>query len=420
MQRQVLELLSRRDRRGTEELTRSPFFAYQPSQDGGFSKLFQLAVPVPANDDVTTASFAEPEALTHDGTVSSFTPTSTSSLLLAINSLKGPNELFVLSLKKGKTTEQVVEGSPPATSLGRVASFTSDFAQEKQLSDFESFYFAGAEGVQVHGFILFPPGARSKFGEHGNAHKGKKYPMAFLVHGGPQGAWTDSWSTRWNPQTYAAAGFITVAINPTGSTGYGQEFCDRIKGQWGGYPYQDLLAGLEFVKEAYPEIDASRTCMLGASYGGYMAAWMQGHNDQLGFKAFVCHDGVFSTPNVWYNTEELYFPAREFGGTPWEVPEAYAKWNPQNFVHHWRTPMLVVSGGKDFRLPEVEGLAMFNSLQRLGVPSKYVYFESENHWVLKPHNSNRWHKEVLEFITEWTAEDDELQPTGSGYNVANK
>jgi dipeptidyl aminopeptidase/acylaminoacyl peptidase len=235
--------------------------------------------------------------------------------------------------------------------------------------------------------------------------EGKKYPLAFLIHGGPQGAWGDSFSFRWNPEIFAGAGFAVVAINPHGSTGYGQAFTDSIKLNWGSLPYEDLDRGLTHVLKTYTYIDDRRVAGLGASYGGYMVNWINGHSKR--FRALVNHDGVFSTLNVFYTTEELYFPEHEFGG-PAYVPRAlriYERWSPSNFVRNWRTPTLVIHGGRDFRLVDGEGLSTFTALQRQGVPSRLVYFPEENHWVLQPANSLRWHREVLDWITEWTSEE---------------
>ncbi|KAM0786506.1 hypothetical protein ACM66B_001964 [Microbotryomycetes sp. NB124-2] len=429
----IYEIDSGRRWGATEKWDRSPSHLdwcpcneklFLTAEDGGFVKLFQLAVPVPKDDNAAFAASVEPEALTHTRSVSSASPVSPSTLLLTQHSLTSPNRLSLLHLSKRSTQQASSDKPPHDVQQVPLATLTKHLAAEKELDRGESFWFAGAEGIQVHGFILFPPGAGDA-----SLRKGKKYPLAFLVHGGPQGAWTDSWSTRWNPNIYAAAGFITVTINPTGSTGYGQEFCDRIKNQWGGYPFQDLVAGLQFVQQAYPEIDSGRMACLGASYGGFMANWIQGHNDVCGFQTIVNHDGVFSTSGTWFSTEELYFPEREFGGTPWEVPENYSRWNPQNHIHKWKTPMLIIHGGKDFRLIEGEGIGVFNALQRLGIPSRLLYFENENHWVLKPQNSIRWHEEVLKWIEDWTSADSsagvsatsvDKPATKSGYQVAYK
>lgn len=224
--------------------------------------------------------------------------------------------------------------------------------------------------------------------------------LAFLIHGGPQGAWNENWSTRWNPAVYASAGYFVVAVNPTGSTGYGQEFCDRIQNHWGDRPYQDLLAGYQAALDKYPHIDANRTAALGASYGGFMINWINGHNT-FGFKALVYHDGMLSTTDTAYSTEELWFPMREFGGMPSEVRDNYERWNPMNHVQNWKTPQLVVQGGLDFRLAESMGIATFTALQYQNISSRFLYFPDENHWVLKAHNSRRWHKEVLGWIDRY-------------------
>lgn len=217
----------------------------------------------------------------------------------------------------------------------------------------------------------------------------KRAPLAFLIHGGPQGAWTDSWSTRWNPALFASQGYFVIALNPTGSTGYGQDFVDAIQYQWGGKPYQDLIAGYHSVLAHYNDyIDPSRTAALGASYGGYMVNWLQGHNP--GFSTFVCHDGIFDTTTSFYTTEEVYFPNHEFGD-PVTDRQVYEKWNPMNHVNEWSTPQLVIHSGKDYRLVASQGIAAFTALQVRGVPSRLLYFPDENHWVLKPSNSVKWH-----------------------------
>ncbi|KAI8576488.1 hypothetical protein K450DRAFT_274726 [Umbelopsis ramanniana AG] len=268
----------------------------------------------------------------------------------------------------------------------------------------EEFWFNGSLNAKVHGWIIKPTDFDSS----------KKYPVAFLIHGGPQGSWGSSWSTRWNPQIYAAAGYVTVAINPHGSTGYGQEFCDAIRNNWGSYPYYDLDKGLTYVIENFDFVDADNVFGLGASYGGYMINWINGHSKR--FKALVNHDGMFSTINSFYTTDELYFPEREFGGVPFNPFHrlSYERWSPSNYVANWKTPTLVIHGARDYRLVDGEGLATFTALQRQGVPSKLVYFPDENHWVLKPANSLKWHKEVLDWLARWKnspspiAEDDNL------------
>ncbi|KAJ2955499.1 hypothetical protein NQZ79_g8514 [Umbelopsis isabellina] len=256
----------------------------------------------------------------------------------------------------------------------------------------EEFWFTGSLDHQVHGWIIKPA----------NFDPSRKYPVAFLIHGGPQGSWGSSWSTRWNPQIYSAAGYVTVAINPHGSTGYGQEFCDAIRKNWGSHPYYDLEKGLSYIIENFDFVDEKNIAGLGASYGGFMINWINGHSKR--FKVLVNHDGMFSTINSFYTTDELYFPEREFGGVPYHplTRLTYERWSPSNYVANWKTPTLVIHGARDYRLVDGEGLSTFTALQRQGVPSRLLYFPDENHWVLKPANSLRWHKEVLGWIGKWT------------------
>ncbi|KAK5120402.1 hypothetical protein LTR85_006341 [Meristemomyces frigidus] len=245
----------------------------------------------------------------------------------------------------------------------------------------------------------------------------KKYPVAYSIHGGPQGSWADSWSTRWNPAVFAEQGYIVIAPNPTGSTGYGQEFCDSIRDNWGGDPYQDIVNCFEWVGKNMPEADNDRAVALGASYGGYMMNWVQGHDLGRKFKALVCHDGIFSFAGGLLATEELYFPFHDLGGTPWYDPgfkEAdkassnfasstladWRKWDPSEHLTNWATPQLVIHSSKDYRLAISEGLAAFNVLQARGVDSQFLCFPDENHFVLKPENSLAWHKTVLNWINK--------------------
>jgi len=253
----------------------------------------------------------------------------------------------------------------------------------------EEFEFVGALGETVRGWILKPVGFK----------EGKKYPLAFLIHGGPQGAWDDSFSYRWNPQAYAGAGFGVVTINFHGSTGYGQQFTDSISGDWGGKPFEDLMKGLDHVLAHNKWIDEHRVAALGASYGGYMINWINGHTDR--FKCLVNHDGVFDSVSMYYSTEELWFEEWEHKGTPWLSPELYAKVSPSNYVANWKTPTLVIQGAKDYRITDAQGFSTFTALQRRGVPSKLLYFPDENHWVLKPHNSILWHDTVIGWLHEW-------------------
>ena len=254
----------------------------------------------------------------------------------------------------------------------------------------EPFWFTGSQQVKVQGFLVKPPDFDAK----------KKYPAKFLIHGGPQGAWGDSWSYRWNAELFAANGYVVIMVNPRGSTGYGQKFIDDINGDWGGRVYLDLMLGLDYAERKYPFIDKTRECALGASYGGYMANWLEGHTTR--FKCLVSHDGMFNSESAWGSTEELWFNEWEFRGTPWTNRALYEKWSPHMYANAFKTPMLVVHSQKDYRLDVSEGFQLFTTLQRMKVPSKMLYFPDEGHWVLKPQNSQLWWKTVNDWVDQWT------------------
>jgi dipeptidyl aminopeptidase/acylaminoacyl peptidase len=254
----------------------------------------------------------------------------------------------------------------------------------------EPFTFKGANDEEVQGFMVKPPGFDPN----------KKYPLKFLIHGGPQGAWGNSWTYRWNAELFAATeNYVVVMINFHGSTGYGQKFTDSISGDWGGKPYVDLMKGLDYVEKTFPFIDRNREAALGASYGGYMANWLLGHTDR--FKCIVSHDGTFNTESGYGTTEELWFVEWEFKGPPWKQRELYRKWSPHLFVDKFKTPTLVVHGQLDYRLDVSNGFDLFTTLQRLKVPSKMLYFPDEGHWVLKPQNSRLWYKTVNDWVDQW-------------------
>lgn len=298
-------------------------------------------------------------------------------LVFTQDSLVSPVELYVLPSDGGDPA--------PITHINdeRVASIA--FGEYKQFS------FAGANHDEVFGYFIYPV----------DRDPTRKYPLAFLIHGGPQGSFDDHWHYRWNPQIYAAHGYATVTIDFHGSTGYGQDFTDAINGDWGGAPFEDLMKGLDQVLRSHLWIDPERMAAAGASYGGYMINWVQGQTDR--FKALVCHDGNLDEYMAYFDTEELWFPEWEHGGTPWDNPEGYRKHSPVNHLKNWKTPELVVHGALDYRVVDTQGLATFNALQRLGVPSRLLYYPDENHWVLKPLNSIQWHEVVLEWMDRWTA-----------------
>jgi dipeptidyl aminopeptidase/acylaminoacyl peptidase len=273
--------------------------------------------------------------------------------------------------------------------------------QQLELPEMERYWFPGAGRRLVEGFMIKPPGFDAN----------KKYPVKFLMHGGPEGAWGDSWSYRWNPELFAADGYVVVMVNPRGSTGYGQAFTDGVNGDWGGKAYIDLMRGLDAAELRYPFIDKSRECALGASYGGYMADWILGHTDR--FKCIVSHDGMFNPESAYGTTEELWFNEWEFKGTPWTNRLNYRRWSPMLAETKFKTPTLVVHGQLDYRLDVSEGLQLFTTLQRMNVPSKMLYFPDEGHWVLKPQNSQLWYKTVDEWCDKWTNTAPTAQTTDS-------
>ncbi len=301
--------------------------------------------------------------------------TSRGRLVYAQDSLTSPAEIF--------TCRQDGGDARPLTRVNAAR------LQAAAMSRPEEFWFKGAMDEKVHGWILRPV----------DFQEGRRYPVAFIIHGGPQGSWEDHFHYRWNPQAYAGGGYVTIAINFHGSTGFGQAFTDAIRKNWGGAPYEDLMKGLDYAVATYPFIDASRMGALGASYGGYMINWIAGHTDR--FKCLVSHDGEFDTRTSYYATEELWFPEWEQGGLPWEPGTTHEKWSPALSVENWKTPMLVIHGAKDFRLPETEGFSVFTALQRRGIPSKLLYFPDENHWVQKAKNSILWHDTVIGWLDEW-------------------
>ncbi|MGO9402000.1 MAG: prolyl oligopeptidase family serine peptidase [Terriglobales bacterium] len=297
----------------------------------------------------------------------------------------GPDKAKAMLLEESK--EVLPECSIPKAR--QIVLLNDAVLSQVAISPLEPFWFAGARNEKVQGFLVKPP----------NFDPSKKYPVKFLIHGGPQGAWGDDWSYRWNPELFAN-GYVVVMINFHGSTGYGQKFIDSINGDWGGAPFEDLMKGLDYAEKTYPFIDKDRECALGASFGGYMANWVLGHTDR--FKCIVSHDGTFNNESDWGTTEELWFNEWEFHGTPYTNRELYRKWSPHLFAANFKTPTLVIHGQLDYRLDVSEGFQLFTTLQRLGVPSKMLYFPDEGHWVLKPQNSQLWYKTVNDWVDQWT------------------
>jgi dipeptidyl aminopeptidase/acylaminoacyl peptidase len=317
-------------------------------------------------------------AITGAGEVESFT-VGTSKVFYAQSSLAGPADVYSVGFNGGKPLQM--------THVNQAA------LEKRKFGEFEQISFPGANGENVFGYVVKPVDFK----------RDKKYPVAFLVHGGPQGSFGNAWSYRWNPQAFAGSGYGVVLIDFHGSTGYGQAFTDSISGDWGGKPLEDLKLGLDAALKGNPWMDGERVCALGGSYGGFMINWIAGQWPDR-FKCLVSHDGIFDNRSMYYSTEELWFPEHEFAGTEYQNPAAYAKFNPVDFVGQWKTPTLVIHGAQDYRVPDSQGLAVFTALQRRGVPSELLYFPNENHWVLKPADSIEWYDTVLAWLGRWLNE----------------
>jgi len=293
---------------------------------------------------------------------------------------------------------RMISGVPLGKRTALITHLNDALLAQLDLPPMESFWFTAADKTKVEGFLIKPPGLDPN----------KKYPVKFLIHGGPQGAWGDMWSYRWNAELFAADGYVVIMINPRGSTGYGQAFVDRVNGDWGGKPFTDLMTGLDYAEQHYPFIDKARECALGASYGGYMANWVLGHTDR--FKCIISHDGMFNAESAFGTTEEDWFNIWEFRGAPWDYygkPDAenpFRKWSPSLYAKNFKTPTLVIHGQLDYRLDVSEGFQLFDTLQLRKVPSKMLYFPDEGHWVLKPQNSRLWYKTVNDWVDQWTKE----------------
>ncbi|MBX9575481.1 MAG: S9 family peptidase [Caulobacteraceae bacterium] len=312
--------------------------------------------------------------ITGPGHVGAFDLTPTG-FVFSRDALDSPAELWFKTYRGREMPRQITRVNPQLA--------------DETFGEAEQFTFAGWNGETVHGYVIKPAGLAP----------GEKAPVAFLIHGGPQGSFGNAWSYRWNAQTYAGAGYAVVMIDFHGSTGYGQAFTDSISGHWGDRPLEDLQKGWAHALSTYDFLDGDRACALGASYGGYMVNWIAG-NWKEPWKCLVNHDGIFDTFGMGYATEELWFTEWENGGTPYDVPENYQKFNPANHVQNWSTPMLVIQGDLDFRVPTTQSLATFNALQRRGIESRLLVFPDENHWVLKSANSLQWHQTVFGWLDQ--------------------
>ncbi len=349
---------------------------YVAAQDTGQYPLFRV--------DVASGQVAP---LVADGSVSAFAVAG-DTVALTRNSLQTGDVLYTASLQQ---LAAAGEGEPP---LRKITETAGERLPDVAFGEAEQFSFRGAGNATVYGYVVKP----------WNYEEGRTYPVAFLIHGGPQGSFGNGWSYRWNPQTYAAKGFAVVMIDFHGSTGYGQAFTDAITGDWGGKPLEDLQKGWAAAQQQYAFLDGDRACALGASYGGYMINWIAGNwFDRRGnapFKCMVNHNGVFDTRSMGLVTEELWFTEWEFGGTVADNPRAYETFNPARHIEKWTTPTLVVAGQNDFRVPIDQSLSAFTALQRKGIESKLLMFPDENHWVLKPGNSILWHDTVNAWLEQ--------------------
>jgi dipeptidyl aminopeptidase/acylaminoacyl peptidase len=315
-------------------------------------------------------------AITGDGDVEGFS-VGPKEVVYAQSNLASPANLYAVGFDGGKSRQ-----------LTRV---NQEELAARRLGEYQQFNFAGANNDNVFGYVVKPA----------NFKRDQKYPVAFLIHGGPQGSMANVWHWRWNAQAFAGAGYGVVMIDFHGSTGYGQAFTDSISGDWGGKPLEDLKLGLAAALKQFPWLDGNDACALGGSYGGFMINWIAGQWPDR-FKCLVSHDGIFDQRSMYYSTEELWFPEWENGGPEYSNPAGYAKFNPVDAVAKWKTPMLVIHGQLDYRVPYAQGLAVFTALQRRGVPSEFLYFPDENHWVLKPANSIQWYDTTIGWMNRWS------------------
>lgn len=341
---------------------------YFNSDEQGYHNIFEVDAATQKIERITENSTNTELTITPDG----------KHLIFLRQSVTHPNDIYKMDIETRRVTQ--------------LTHLNDSLIAQLEMNSWESFWFNGAGGTKVEGFLIKPPHFDSQ----------KKYPVVYLVHGGPQGQWLDEFHYRWNAELFAAPGYVAVMVNPRGSTGYGQEFTDEISGDWGGKVYTDLMDGIEYVTSHYRFIDKNRIAAAGASYGGFMMNWMEGHNDKGVFKCLVSHDGMYDAASMFGSTEELWFPIWEFKGTPWSNPNSYKKWSPSSYVKDFKTPMLVIHGQNDFRLDVSQGFQLFTALQLQGVPSEMLYFPNEFHFVTKPQDSKLWYDTVLQWIAKYT------------------
>jgi dipeptidyl aminopeptidase/acylaminoacyl peptidase len=337
---------------------------YFNADDKGNESIFRVSVQTKKVEALLTTGYNTQLRMSPDG----------KSLLFLRESINTPAELYRMD--------------PDGKNLRQLTRINADRVAQLDMNPKEDFWFDGAGGTKVHGWIVKPPAFDAA----------KKYPLVYLIHGGPQGQWGDQFHYRWNAQMFASRGYVVAMVNPRGSTGYGQKFTDEISRDWGGKVYEDLMKGVDYILKTYSFVDGNRMAAAGASYGGYMINWIAGHTDR--FRCLINHDGVFNPWSMYGTTEELWFVEWEFGGTPYQNPELYNTWSPLLNAHKFKTPMLVVHGQQDFRVDVSEGFQVFTALQRQGIKSKMLYFPDEGHWVTKPANAELWYKTLLAWLDE--------------------
>jgi dipeptidyl aminopeptidase/acylaminoacyl peptidase len=341
---------------------------YFVAEDQAEQPIYAIDLPNGTPRPIATATYNAEISVSADGR----------SLAFRRSNLTTPAEIFAASADGGHARQLTHHNAALLSGL--------------EMNPPEPFWFEGAGGTRVEGFLIKPP--------HFDASK--KYPLLLLVHGGPQGAWTDDWGYRWNEELFASPGYVAVMINPRGSTGYGQKFVNDIRDDWGGKVYDDLMKGTDYALAHYSFIDASRTAAAGGSYGGYMMDWFATHTDR--FKALISHAGPYDNVSMYGGTEELWFMEHDIAGTPWSNPESYSKWSPSTYaaaLGKFKTPTLVIAGEMDYRVPYTQSLQFFTELQRQNVPSKLLIFPDEGHWITKPQNSQLWYKTFQDWLATY-------------------
>jgi dipeptidyl aminopeptidase/acylaminoacyl peptidase len=338
---------------------------YFTAHDRGYVPVFAVPATGGAVRTVVDKVFATGLQVSPDG----------QTLVFAAHATDNPPEVY----------KAAVAGGAPV----RLTGLNDGLRARTRRSPVEHLWYTGAGGDQVHTLVVRPP----------NAVPGRKYPVVVILHGGPQGMNGDEWHPRWNVQLFAAPGYVVLQPNFHGSVGYGQKFTDAIQGDWGGKPYEDVLKAIDAAVAKLPYVDKTRICAAGASYGGYLVNWVGTQTTR--FRCLISHAGVFDLRSKFGTTEELWFPEREFKGTPWSNPEMYRKWSPSTHVAQWKTPTLVVHGEHDYRVTIGQGMQLFTSLQRLGVPSRFLYFPDEFHFVTRPQNRLLWWRTVHEWLARY-------------------